>query len=101
MQEAIRQEVIAAMREEIRKIVEPIKSGLFFDSHFVIDQLIKGPTDIYLNYARANAKQNVALLHGNISLTIGQQVDLVASPGRSWSMNIHGSPGECEAWRRI
>jgi len=89
------------LQEAIRQILESIQAGLIFDSNLVIDQFIKGPTHIYLAFARANPSLNVAPLHSRISTIIGEQSDLVQRNGQSWSTNIHGRVNDCAAWIRI
>jgi hypothetical protein len=89
------------MQDAIREIIEGIDPGLIFDSHFVIDQLILTNTTAYYDLIRSTTSANAAQIHGRIGKVIKKQDDLVESIGRSWSMHIHGSPGECEAWRRL
>ena len=90
------------MQEAIRQIIEPISVGYIFDSHFVIDCLIRQNTNAYFDFVRANPNANVNHIHGHIAKIISRQQDLVRQvEGKSWSINIHGVASDCAAWRRI
>ncbi|MCB4792195.1 MAG: hypothetical protein LHV68_09935 [Elusimicrobia bacterium] len=92
------------MHEAIEGILNIIPRGYVFDSHYVITQLIKKESDVYLNFASAiNTETNRTLVaHGQIGQEIATfQGVLVESIGREWSENIHGNSSECEAWRKL
>lgn len=92
-------------REAVRTIIESIPLGRTFDSHFVINQLIKDYSDEYINFTSKFAKGNNSTLaaHGNIGQQIsrfeGQLVE--QQTGKSCSENIHDNPSECALWKRI
>ncbi len=91
--------------EAIRTIIENIPPGKTFDSHFVIDQLIKQYSDEYIGFTSRFAKGRKSTLaaHGNI----GQQISLFEGQlverqiNESCSENIHGNASECALWKRI
>jgi hypothetical protein len=99
------------MRQAIQQIIqEDVAAGCIFDSHFIINRLIKSKTlgDAYLAFARLKAQTNVSQLHG----LIGQEIDALVQGGliermmkdgqelESCSETIHGDPGHCACWRR-
>lgn len=94
------------IQDAIRDIILEIPSGKIFDTHFIINQLIKKSSDTYLAYTSSiNANERTLPSHGNI----GQEVSKIAVAGNlirqleheSWSENIHGNTSECACWLRI
>jgi hypothetical protein len=79
-----------------------VPKGHIFDSHFVIDMLIKKHSDDYLRFAAsfsgANLKTNI--VHAQIALQIPQCNVTVEPQGSAWSEQIHGEPGSCASWKR-
>ena len=92
------------MQNSIQKIIDGIKSGYVFDSHFVIAQLIKFYSDAYLDFASSiNASSNKTLtVHGKIGLEIAKNEGSLIQrfPNKSWSENIHGNAGKCTCWQK-
>jgi hypothetical protein len=91
------------MRTAIRKIVNEVPQGCVFDSHFVINELIKRFSDEYLSFAGrfAGGKQPTLAAHGQI----GQEINnldpiVIETMGDAWSENIHRRPGRCTCWRK-
>jgi len=84
----------------IDSIIDGISVGYIFDSHFVINQLIKEYSDSYLEFAKKFSGSNItSVMHGHI----GQKIDrlsCVEPLGKSWSEHIHTKPGECTCWRK-
>jgi len=93
------------MQNTIADILDNIPNGKIFDSHFVISQLIKYHSDIYLSYASGiNASSDLTLtVHGHIGKEIAkfESVSISRITSMSWSENIHGNPSECTAWKKI
>lgn len=93
------------MQNAIRTIVDEIPSRRIFDSHFVINRLIKHHSDAYLSYASTiNATTDKTLIvHGNIGKEIAKLGDSVLRqlPDLSWSENIHGNASECACWQKL
>ncbi len=93
------------IREAIEEIIKEVNSGAIFDSHFVISQLIKKRSDVYLNFAKTlePSESSTITLHQRIAKEIGK---LVASKMidrmdyKSYSENIHGNNSECQAWKK-
>ncbi len=92
-------------REAVRQIVENVPSGLAFDSHYVINQLLKKYSDEYIvfvsQYANSlkptfTAHQQIGHAIDSFNGSIVQRMDY-----QSWSETIHGDGGECALWRRI
>ena len=90
----------------IRSIIEDIiPEGKIFDSHFVIDQLIKKHSDEYLIFASSiDASQNkTRLMNGKIAQKIEKQdnlVEKVGDTGDFWSVNMKGNATECSGWKK-
>lgn len=93
------------MLQTIRQIITGIDVGYVFDDHFIIQQLIKHHSDVYLDYAaNINTNSNRTLVvHGNIGQLVASfDNDLVRRvPDLAWSENIHGNPSRCTCWVRI
>ena len=93
------------MQNVIRTIIEKIPSGRIFDSHYIINQIIKNYSDEYLAYAgNFNAATDRTLVvHGNIGKEISKfntiMIRQLSDP--SWSENIHGNASECTCWLKI
>jgi len=92
--------------ECIETILQDIEVGCFFDSHFVINRIIRDFSNDYLRIA-----QNTDLSTEKLTLRVHQQIgNMIArfkgelverQNGQSWSMNIHGSESSCALWKRI
>ena len=91
-------------REAVRQIIEPIESRYAFDSHYVIDNLIKLYSDEYIVFVSqyANGAQPTLTSHQQIGHVINSCTDLVRRLDyQSWSETIHCKGGECALWQRI
>jgi hypothetical protein len=92
------------MQPTVESIVRAIPTGLVFDSHYVIDTLIKDHSDIYLRFAAQTnpAGQVTEYIHAQIAGIIRDLgANLVTRPGlQSWSYTIHGTASKCELWQR-
>ena len=93
-----------AMQEAVRAIVEQIQPGEIFDSHLVIDLLIRDFSDDYLLFASESPGDQVTLrTHqriGRVIASLGRE--LVERQGRqSRSLTIHNTLGECALWLRV
>jgi hypothetical protein len=92
--------------ECIEKILEDVQVGCFFDSHYVVNRMIKKFSDDYLRISlKINHETN------NLTLRVHQQIGhlIAAFEGKlverqtdqSWSLNIHGNYSTCALWKRI
>ena len=91
-------------REAVRRIIEPIRSDFIFDSHYVIDQLIKNYSDEYIVFVSqySNSQEPTLTAHQQIGQVINSCTDLIQRLDyQSWSETIHCSGGECALWQRI
>ncbi len=95
-------------REAVRNIINSIPSGMIFDSHFVINQLIRNYSDEYLTFASGYANSpNMDRLTYRVHQQIGHVInsfkgDLIQrQPNDSWSENIHGNVNEVALWQKI
>lgn len=92
------------MKESIKKIIESVPSGCIFDTHFVINQMIKHYSDSYLECAMTKKTANgiTATIHGLIGKEIKTYTGtLVDQIGESWSENIRGNVNKCASWKRL
>lgn len=93
------------MNNAISEILDRIPSDCVFDSHYVISQLIKYYSDVYLTFASdINASSDKTLaVHGQIGKEIARFEPTII--GRisnvSWSENIHGNSNRCTAWEKL
>ena len=92
-------------REAVQKVIKSIPFDKIFDTHFVINRLIKIYADDYIKFVTTFTNQEDSTLseHENIGLQIaefeGQLIEQQAN--RSWSENIHGQPNECTLWKKV
>jgi len=92
------------METAIRTIVDEVQQGCVFDSHFVINELIKRFSDQYLSFAgrfTAGNQQPTLTAHRQI----GQEINkldgtIIEKIGDAWSENIHKKPSPCTCWRK-
>ena len=93
------------MEAIVKQIIGRIESGVAFDSHFVIDTLIKEHSDDYLRFAAENLALSgvTKYVHSEISKIIlsleGEAVEKL--PYDSLSYNIHGDASRCALWRKL
>jgi len=89
----------------IKAIINDIPKGYIFDSHLIINKLIKEYTDDYLDFASSITTSSMKTLsvHG----MIGQEIASLENSGvitrldkMSWSENIHNKVSECTAWEK-
>ncbi|HET9178773.1 MAG TPA: hypothetical protein VFQ24_10505 [Terriglobia bacterium] len=91
------------METAIRQIVDEVPQGCIFDSHFVINQLIKRCSDQYLAFASkfAGGKRATLAAHGQIGMEINKlDGTVIEKIGDAWSETIHTAPGRCTCWRK-
>lgn len=85
------------MKRKIREIIQTIPAGKYFDTHSIIDYLIKYHPEVYLKNFKHTS---VELYNGYIGKTIGTLDDIVNKSGDNWSMNIKGEFSYCALWER-
>jgi hypothetical protein len=94
-----------SIREAITEIVNEIGKGCLFDSHFVVQQLIKKHTDTYLRFSSkfADGKEPTLTSHQMIGIEIKKLNGTLVERQEfeSWSENIHGNGGSCAAWKKL
>jgi len=92
--------------ECIETILQDIESGIFFDSHYVIDRMIRDFSDDYLGIAQRIDPETIKLtlrVHqqiGNMILKFNGAL-VERQDAQSLSMNIHGNESSCALWKRI
>jgi hypothetical protein len=91
------------MQNAVQQIVRKIKRGRFFDSHFVISQIIKKKNyhQLYVHFARSPT-MTTGQMNGQIAKIIqGLHLLVRDCKKKSWSDNIYGRPCSCALWQRI
>ncbi len=88
------------MEPIVKKIIEEVKPGFFFDAHFVISRLIETDSDNYLKEFTGGGTHSY---HGKLAQAIKsfEGVLVEQQEGQSWSKNIHDNYSECSLWKRI
>ena len=93
------------MEQAIHAIISKVPKGCIFDSHFVINEIIKRFSNEYLSFARGiktDDPQLTAIVHGQIARKIDSCCkDLIEEKSESWSENIHRTPSKCTCWRKL
>jgi hypothetical protein len=94
------------MENAIREIIETIQKGKLFDSHFIINQLIKRYSNEYLIFASRFVTANeqiTPVVHGQIAQVINSFNGTLIRKleNESWSENIRGNPSECACWGKL
>lgn len=84
------------MQSAIEQVISQLQTGWVFDAHFVINQLIKYHSDVYIHYASLN--QTTAQMHGKISQIIDNLPNTNQLGENSCSENIHSTPSLCHYW---
>lgn len=93
------------MHNAVQQILNSIPQNHIFDSHFIINQLIKNYSDVYLQFTAQFTKSSQVTVsaHGQIGQVISSfNGSLVQQfEEKSWSENIHGNVSECTCWQKI
>jgi len=87
----------------IRHVIDEIPPGHIFDSHFVIEMLIRNHPDDYFHFVASFNGTNIAMdfVNGHLAQQIpscGIPNIQKAQPPDGWSVNTRGNPGECTCW---
>lgn len=93
--------------ESIRNIIQEIPSMMYFDSHYVVNQMIEkfpGDYDALCKGINVTGRLLKLRTHQKIGHLIkavdGEMVH--RQEGRSsWSVNVNGNSGKCALWQRI
>lgn len=93
------------MEAIIKDIIRKIEKGNIFDSHFIIDTLIRDYSDDYLRFAAENlvSSKVTEYVHSEIAKIIasfrGTLVEQISD--QSISYNIRGNISKCALWKKI
>lgn len=89
----------------VEQIIREIEKGKVFDSHFVIDTIIREHSDDYLTFvANHLASSKVTeYAHSEIAKIIASFKDSLVKdlPYKSISYNIRGKASSCALWEKI
>lgn len=98
------------MKRAIIEIVENIEKDLLFDSHFIVNNLIREYPDQYFAEYTDDNPEAVNLADLNICEvidSIAKETDLLrrfqinGEPKKSYSINILGETSKCALWERV
>ncbi len=91
------------LAQALQEIINEIPEGIFFDSHYIINQLIINYSDEYINHVSkfANKSNPTISAHGNIALEIKKIPYVRKHKSNSLSYNIHNKPTECALWEKL
>jgi len=93
------------MNSIVKQIVSGIDKGKVFDSHFVIDTIIREHSDDYLVFVSNNLATSkvTEYAHSEIAKIISSlKSSLVKElPYKSISYNIRGKASSCALWQKI
>jgi hypothetical protein len=88
------------MDKALNEIIDEIPVECVFDSHFMINQLLKKHSDAYFEFAKNYNRPNIArTMHAAIGRKI-DAMDCVVQIGKLMSENIHANVSECTCWRK-
>ena len=89
----------------IEELIKAVPKDCIFDTHHIINNLIKKYSDAYLAYAASfKSSYKVTLtLHGNIGKEIAKLEPALIErmPLKSYSDNVHGESSVCACWRKL
>jgi hypothetical protein len=92
------------LEQAVEQVLVDIPTGMAFDSHFVVDELIRLFSDEYLVFASrySGGKKPTLTTHQQIGNLIDRHRGSLVKrlPYDSYSKTIHGTKGKCAAWRR-
>ena len=86
------------LEKAVRKIINSIEPGCYFDTHTVILLLLKNDHDAYLLGAGIHASTKP--YHAKISKIIKSNDVLVEEAGKSYSKNVFDNFSDCHLWLR-
>ncbi len=91
------------MNNALTTIVNAIPSDRYFDSHYVIETLIRNHGDTYFHFLRASNQNTTALVHRDISALIQQFVPHLVTDtmSKSHSYNIREHATPCRLWKKV
>ncbi len=93
------------MNSIVEKIIKGVEKGHAFDSHFVIDTIIRVDSDDYLTFAANNLASSkvTEYAHSRIAKIIASFRGVLVQdlPYQSLSYNIRGNASSCALWQRI
>jgi len=86
------------METIINEILKDIPNGAIFDSHTIIEIIIKNYSDEYLqNYKHSSTE----LYHSYIAQLIAKyETSILERIGQSWSKNLHEKYSICTCWKK-
>ncbi|WP_029409976.1 hypothetical protein [Treponema pedis] len=87
------------LKECIEEIVVTFNVDDYFDSHVIINELIKNPKYHIVYLQECSTNVNINQYHGKIGKIIAS-IESVTSVGKSKSHTIYGNISENELWQK-
>jgi hypothetical protein len=82
------------MKKTIEEIVKKIPKNVVFDSHFIINELIKSDSDTYGRFFKSKTNSS----HGRIGKIIKNYA--IKQKDKSYSENIHNKGSRNTLWKK-
>ena len=93
------------MKKIVEQIIKGIEKGTAFDSHFIIDTIIRNYSDNYLTFVANNLATSkvTEYAHSEIAKTIATFRGTLVKQflNQSISYNIRGKASKCALWKRV
>ena len=87
------------LNECINEIIKQFNIGDYFDSHVIINELVKNPKYHIVYLRECSTNVNINQYHGKIRKIIAS-IENVVSAGKSKSHTIYGTISENELWQK-
>lgn len=85
----------------INKIIKGFSAKSIFDSHFIIQQMLKRNSELFYDVVRATGKAKTENVHSQLAKMV-EKCDakklFKKNDRKSYSENIHGKVSPCTAW---
>lgn len=88
------------MENTVKGIIKKMSKGEYFDSHYVIDTLIREHSDDYFEFIRAT-RGPTETVHGEIAKLVRGCGLVRKVSDKSISYTIHATASPCALWERI
>ena len=94
-------------RECVERILHKIPFNYYFDSHYIVEEMIKGFPDEYdalfdvISGEGDMLKLRVHQYMGHVIKRFDGTLITRKAGQSSWSMNVNGVPSKCALWQKI
>ena len=90
------------LQQAISEIINAIPTDFYFDSHFIIEQLIKNYSDEYIRFVSiySGSSDPTLTAHSQLGHEISRNLS-IQQAGKSISSNIHQNISECTLFKKL